>query len=42
MLADPGVRLPGARRFAARQRAQAQGLEVPDELLAKIETLAGV
>ena len=41
MLADPGVRLPGARRFAAQQRAQAQGLEVGDELLAKIEKLAG-
>jgi len=42
MLADPEVRLPGARRFAAQQRARAQGLEVPDELLAKIGKLAGV
>jgi len=39
MLADPEVRLPGARRFAAAQRAS-EGLEVPDALLEKIETLA--
>ena len=38
MLADPGVRLPGARRFAAEKSA-AQGIEVPDELLAQIEKL---
>ncbi|HSH06130.1 MAG TPA: Ldh family oxidoreductase [Burkholderiales bacterium] len=39
MLADAEVRLPGARRFAAAQRA-AEGLEVPDALLEKIEALA--
>ncbi len=39
MLADPEVRLPGARRFAAAQRAS-EGLEVPDALLEKIEALA--
>jgi (2R)-3-sulfolactate dehydrogenase (NADP+) len=38
MLADPGVRLPGARRFAAR-KAAAGGIEVPDDLLAQIEKL---
>ncbi len=38
MLADPEVRLPGARRFAARKSA-AQGIEVPDDLLAQIEKL---
>jgi (2R)-3-sulfolactate dehydrogenase (NADP+) len=38
MLADPGVRLPGARRFAAEKSA-AGGIEVPDELLAQIEKL---
>jgi (2R)-3-sulfolactate dehydrogenase (NADP+) len=38
MLADPEVRLPGARRFAAEASAQ-KGLEVPDELLAQIEKL---
>ena len=38
MLADAGVRLPGARRFAARQAA-AGGIEVPDDLLAQIEKL---
>jgi (2R)-3-sulfolactate dehydrogenase (NADP+) len=39
MLADPEVRLPGARRFAAERLASAQGIEVPDELLAQIEKL---
>ena len=39
MLADPEVRLPGARRFAAEKSAKA-GIEVPDELLAQIEKLA--
>lgn len=39
MLSDPEVRLPGARRFAAA-RSATQGLEVPDELLNRIEALA--
>jgi len=38
MLADPEVRLPGARRFAA-ESAAAGGVEVPEELLAQIEKL---
>ncbi len=38
MLADPEVRLPGARRFAAEKSA-AKGIEVADELLAQIEKL---
>jgi len=38
MLADPGVRLPGARRFAAERKSK-DGLDVPDELLAQIEKL---
>jgi (2R)-3-sulfolactate dehydrogenase (NADP+) len=38
MLADPEVRLPGARRFSAQAAAQ-KGIEVPDELLAQIEKL---
>ena len=38
MLADPEVRLPGARRFASA-KASARGIEVPDELLAQIEKL---
>jgi len=40
MLADPEVRLPGARRFAAEKSARAQGIDIPDELLAQIEKLA--
>src|SRR3989440_3123135 len=40
MTADPEMRLPGARRFAAEKSARAQGIEVPDELLAQIEKLA--
>ena len=39
MLSDAEVRLPGARRFAAEKSARAQGVEVPDELLAQIEKL---
>ena len=38
MLADPEVRLPGARRFASEAAAK-KGIEVPDELLAQIEKL---
>ncbi len=34
MLSDDEVRLPGARREALRQRAEAQGIEVSDSLLA--------
>jgi (2R)-3-sulfolactate dehydrogenase (NADP+) len=34
MLQDEGVRLPGARREALRRRAEAEGLEVADALLA--------
>jgi (2R)-3-sulfolactate dehydrogenase (NADP+) len=34
MLRDDGVRLPGARREALRRRAEEQGLEVADALLA--------
>lgn len=40
MLADEGVRLPGARRFASEARLQAEGIEVADDLLKKIEALA--
>jgi (2R)-3-sulfolactate dehydrogenase (NADP+) len=34
MLSDEGVRLPGARREALRRRAEADGLDVADALLA--------
>ncbi|MEO8717834.1 MAG: Ldh family oxidoreductase [Burkholderiales bacterium] len=40
MLADEGVRLPGSRRFAAEKRLAREGIEVADDLLAKIEKLA--
>lgn len=36
MLKDDGVRLPGARREALRRRAEAQGIEVPDAMLAAL------
>lgn len=39
MLADPEVRLPGARRFAAEKAAHSSGIEIPDDLLAQIEKL---
>ena len=35
MLKDEGVRLPGARREALRRRAEAEGIEVPDALVAR-------
>ena len=34
MQRDEGVRLPGARREALRRKAQAEGIDVPDALLA--------
>jgi (2R)-3-sulfolactate dehydrogenase (NADP+) len=34
MMRDDGVRLPGARREALRRRAESQGIEVPDALVA--------
>jgi (2R)-3-sulfolactate dehydrogenase (NADP+) len=40
MLADEGVRLPGARRFASEKKLRAGGIEIADDLLAKIEKLA--
>ena len=40
MLADEGVRLPGSRRFASEKKLRAQGIEIADDLLAKIEKLA--
>ena len=39
MLADEGVRLPGARRFGAERVARSGGIEVPDDLLAQVEKL---
>ena len=38
MLSDDGVRLPGARREALRRNAEAEGIEVPDALLASWHT----
>jgi (2R)-3-sulfolactate dehydrogenase (NADP+) len=38
MLADPEVRLPGARRFASEKKSM-DGIEVPDELIGQIEKL---
>jgi (2R)-3-sulfolactate dehydrogenase (NADP+) len=39
MLADEGVRLPGSKRFASERERHAEGIDVPDELLARIEKL---
>jgi (2R)-3-sulfolactate dehydrogenase (NADP+) len=38
--AEPGARLPGARRLAARRDAAAHGLDIPSPLIAEIEGLA--
>ena len=41
MLVDSDVRLPGARRAGLQQRANDQGVEIPDALLAQLRELAG-
>ena len=41
MVADPGVRLPGDRRRANRERAEREGIAVAPELIARIRALAG-
>lgn len=41
MLADEGVRLPGARRQQATAKARAEGLEIHDTLHQELKTLAG-
>jgi (2R)-3-sulfolactate dehydrogenase (NADP+) len=41
MLADEGVRLPGARRTALAARAATEGLDLPDALLKRLHELAG-
>jgi (2R)-3-sulfolactate dehydrogenase (NADP+) len=40
MTQDDGVRLPGARRHADREKSRAGGIEVPEVLLAELEKLA--
>ena len=40
MLKDEGVRLPGARREALRRRAEQQGIQVADALLATLRAAA--
>ena len=39
-LDQPGARLPGDRRHEARQRAEREGVEVPDRLHAQLENYA--
>jgi (2R)-3-sulfolactate dehydrogenase (NADP+) len=41
MLADEGVRLPGARRDALAAKAAREGVAVPDPLATQLRTLAG-
>ena len=40
MLADEGVRLPGARRNALAEKAVHNGIEIPDALLNQLQALA--
>ena len=40
MTAEEGVRLPAARRYAARARSSSEGVAVPASLLAEIRDLA--
>ena len=37
---EPGVRLPGARRHESRLRAETDGIEIPIELIEKLEHFA--
>lgn len=37
---EPGVRLPGGRRQESRSKAEQQGVEVPAELIEKLESFA--
>ena len=41
MLADEGVRLPGARRQQTAAKARAEGIDIPDVLHQELKTLAG-
>ena len=41
MLEQEGVRLPGARRYAAAAGVQSHGIEIPDALHRELTTLAG-
>jgi (2R)-3-sulfolactate dehydrogenase (NADP+) len=40
MQRDDGVRLPGARREALRRRAESDGIDVPDAVLASLRASA--
>lgn len=40
MLADEGVRLPGARRYLAAAKARAEGVEISETLLKELQALA--
>ena len=39
LLAQAGTRLPGARRYSVRAKTEANGIEIPTQLLETIETL---
>ena len=40
LAAEPGVRIPGSRRHEFRSRAEEEGVEVPAELIDKLEAFA--
>jgi LDH2 family malate/lactate/ureidoglycolate dehydrogenase len=40
LASEPGVRLPGTRRHQFKLRAEQQGVEVPMELIDKLEAFA--
>ena len=41
MTNEPGVRLPGARRRALAEAAEARGVEIAPALLTELQRLAG-
>jgi (2R)-3-sulfolactate dehydrogenase (NADP+) len=40
LTAEPGVRLPGSRRHEFRSKAETEGVDVPTELIARLEVFA--
>lgn len=38
---QPGTRIPGSRRLGNRERSAAEGIDLPDELVAWMEQVTG-
>ncbi len=42
LASEPGVRLPGTRRHQSRQEVEQNGVDVPQELIDRLEAFAGI